>query len=201
MFIPKKRASPPPHIKAIIKAICLATTLIASTILTSSSIANLNASPQTTTSSARVISVIDGDTIIVEVNKTVKHLRLIGIDTPETKPNRRATIQAQEQNLDRREIYKLGARAANFTRQLLPKNTPILIERDVTKRDKYGRLLGYVWKKETIPSGENIMINEEIVRAGYASILTIPPNVKYHERLLKAFRDARLNRRGLWSKG
>ncbi len=63
---------------------------------------------------------------------------------------------------------------------------------DVEKRDKYGRLLGYVY----LSNGK--MLNEEVVKAGYGSLMTHPPNVKYQERFLKAYREARENNRGLW---
>jgi micrococcal nuclease len=58
------------------------------------------------------------------------------------------------------------------------------IELDVEKRDKYGRLLAYVY----LSDGK--MLNEDIVKAAYANLMTIPPNVKYQERFLKAYRDA-----------
>jgi micrococcal nuclease len=66
------------------------------------------------------------------------------------------------------------------------------MEFDVQKRAKGGRLLGYVY----LSDGK--MLNEEIVKAGYAYPMTVPPNVKYQERFLKAYREARENRRGLW---
>lgn len=198
MLIQKKQITPK-KIKQILKVLSFATISICSVLLSAPSIKHLNALPQKQPTPAKVLAVIDGDTLVVEINKTMQRLRLIGIDTPETKPNRRATIQAQQQNLDRTEIYKLGERAASFTRQLLPRNTDVVVERDVTKRDRYGRLLGYVWRREFKSAGQSIMINEEIVRAGYANVLTIPPNIKYQERFLKAFKDARLHRRGLWS--
>ena len=42
------------------------------------------------------------------------------------------------------------------------------------------------------------MLNEEIVKAGYASVMTIPPTVKYKDRFLKAYKYARERKRGLW---
>jgi len=78
------------------------------------------------------------------------------------------------------------------TKSLVKKGDKVKIEFDVQKRDKYGRLLGYVY----LPGGR--MLNEEIVKAGYVSLLTYPPNVKYQERFLKAYREARENKRGLW---
>ena len=68
----------------------------------------------------------------------------------------------------------------------------VRIELDVQARDKYGSLLAYVY----LSNGK--MLNEEIVKAGYANLMTIPPNVKYQETFLRAYREARENKRGLW---
>ena len=65
---------------------------------------------------------------------------------------------------------------------------------DAQERDRYDRLLGYVY----LTNGK--MLNEEIVKAGYANVMTIPPNVKYKDRFLKAYREAREKERGLWAK-
>ncbi len=61
-----------------------------------------------------------------------------------------------------------------------------------SKRDRYGRLLGYVF----LSNGK--MLNEEIVKAGYAIVMTIPPNVKHQDRFLRAYKQARERKRGLW---
>ena len=68
----------------------------------------------------------------------------------------------------------------------------VRIELDVQARDKYGRLLAYVY----LPNGK--MLNEEIVKAGYANLMTIPPNVKYQETFLRAYRQTREKKCGLW---
>jgi len=68
----------------------------------------------------------------------------------------------------------------------------ITIELDVQERDRYGRILGYVY----LSSGK--MLNEEIVKAGYAVIMTIPPNVMYKDMFLRAYKQARERKRGLW---
>jgi micrococcal nuclease len=70
-------------------------------------------------------------------------------------------------------------------------STTVKMEFDVQRRDKYGRLLAYLYLSD------GRMLNEEIVKAGYANLMTIPPNVKYQERFLKAYREARKNKRGL----
>lgn len=67
----------------------------------------------------------------------------------------------------------------------------VRLEYDVEKRDRYGRTLAYVYVG-------GVMVNERLVRAGYAQVSTYPPNVKYQERFLVAQREAREAGRGLW---
>jgi micrococcal nuclease len=141
---------------------------------------------------AKIVHVVDGDTVVVIVAGKKEHLRLIGIDTPESRPNRRADLQADRNHTDRATIIKLGNEASNYARTLMPKGSTIQVEYDVERRDRYNRLLGYLWSK----SGK--MINEEILRAGYAYPLPVAPNLKYRGRLSAAFADSRSNKRGLW---
>jgi micrococcal nuclease len=148
---------------------------------------------------ARVIQVIDGDTIIVELQKRREHLRLIGIDTPETRPNHRAELQAHDRHMDQKTIFQLGNRASNYTRELLPKNSTVFLEFDVDKRDRYQRLLAYVWVRPANAS-TGLMANEALLKAGYAYLLTVPPNVKYRRRLADAFAEGRREKRGLWQR-
>ena len=74
----------------------------------------------------------------------------------------------------------------------MDKGDTVQIEFDVQQRDKYRRLLGYVYL------ADGRMLNEEIIKSGYASLMTYPPNVKYQDRFLKAYRAARSEKRGLW---
>lgn len=142
---------------------------------------------------AHIVTVIDGDTIVAQIGAHREHVRLIGIDTPESKSNHRAEMQAHSRGIDQDTILALGNHAAQHTRSLLPKKSVVYLEFDVEKRDRYQRLLAYVW----LPNGH--MANEEIVRSGNAYILSVPPNIKYRERLAVAFRHARANKKGLWS--
>lgn len=96
------------------------------------------------------------------------------------------------QGKDLKTIISMGKESTKFVRSLVKPGDRVRIEFDVEKRDQYGRLLGYVY----LFAGR--MLNEEIVRAGYATLLTHPPNVKYQERFLRAYREARENQRGLW---
>jgi micrococcal nuclease len=141
---------------------------------------------------ATVSSVTDGDTVVLQFSRRRERVRLIGIDTPESKHNPRARKQAEQNRSSENSIIQLGKLAAKHTRELLPTGIRVRIEYDVEQRDRYGRLLAYLW----LPNGT--MVNEEIIRAGYAYPLTIPPNVRYEARLLAGFRESREKRRGLW---
>jgi micrococcal nuclease len=106
--------------------------------------------------------------------------------------NKKAKNDAQRSGEDLKTITAMGKEATKFVKTLVKPGDTVRIEFDVQKRDKYGRLLTYVY----LPNGT--MLNEEIVKAGYANLMTVPPNVKYQETFLNAYREARENRRGLW---
>lgn len=141
-----------------------------------------------------VVQIVDGDTLTVQHNGRAEKIRLIGIDAPESSINNKTKKDAARGNGDVETITKMGKEATRFVRKIVKPGDPIVIEFDKQTRDKYGRLLGYVY----LSSGK--MLNEEIVKAGYATLLTYPPNVKYQNRFLKAYREARENNRGLWAK-
>ena len=95
-------------------------------------------------SNATVVRVIDGDTIDADIGGRDERVRLIGIDTPETKkPN--TPIQCY------------GPEASDFTKHTLPAGTRILIVRDLEARDDYGRLLAYVYR-----SSDGLFVNLEL---------------------------------------
>ncbi len=86
----------------------------------------------------------------------------------------------------------MGKRATEYVKSLVKTGDLITIEFDVQQRDRYDRLLGYVY----LSNGK--MLNEEIVKAGYANVMTIPPNVKYKNKFLVAYKQARERKKGLW---
>ncbi len=131
--------------------------------------------------------VIDGDTFVCSREK----VRLIGVDTPESKLNRRAYKQRSFGDVNT--VIRLGKLAKKFTETLIPPGTIVKLEFDVQKRDKYGRLLAYVW----LPDGR--MLNKVLLEEGYAVPLTIPPNTKYAQEFRKAYRYAVMNDVGLWN--
>lgn len=119
--------------------------------------------------------VIDGDTFELSDGERV---RMIGVDTPETvKPNS--------------PVEPYGKEASDFTKKLLT-DQKVTLKFDVEPRDKYERLLAYVY----LPDGT--FVNEKLVRDGYARIMTIPLNVAFADLFLEAEREAREHNRGLW---
>ncbi len=132
--------------------------------------------------------VIDGDTVQLENGERV---RLIGIDTPEMHESDKLQRDAQRTQQDATTIQKLGKQAYEFTKSLV-EGKRVSLEFDAERYDRYKRLLAYVYLKD------GTFVNAEIVRQGYASLMTFPPNVKYADLFTKLYKEARENRRGLW---
>lgn len=131
------------------------------------------------TTKCKVIRIVDGDTIVVDYNGSEEKVRLIGVDTPESvHPN-------ESKNTEE------GIETSNYTKERLNGKT-VELELDVQERDKYGRILAYVYI-----DGE--MYNKELLRLGYAKLATYPPNVKYVDEFTKIQKEARENKVGLWS--
>ncbi|MGD9496232.1 MAG: thermonuclease family protein [Armatimonadota bacterium] len=117
--------------------------------------------------------VIDGDTIELAGGERVRY---IGIDAPEMRP-----VQA-------------WAEAATEANRELVEGRGVLLELDAQERDRYGRLLAYVYV-------DGLFVNAEMVRRGYAQVSTYPPNVRHQDSLLAAEGAARAAGCGLWSPG
>lgn len=152
----------------------------------------LSVSPGNTYNKATVVQVVDGDTLRIEMDGQEQAVRLIGIDTPESKINKKAKKDSIKTNYDVETITAMGKEAARYVRTLVRKGDTVGLEFDVQKRDKYNRLLVYAY----LSDGK--MLNEEIVKAGYANIMTYPPNVRYQDRFVRAYREARDTKRGLY---
>jgi micrococcal nuclease len=128
---------------------------------------------------ARVVDVVDGDTIRVSARGHIERVRYIGIDTPESvKPDTPVQCFAER------------ASAANSA---LVAGHRVRLVADAETHDRYGRLLAYVYRE---PDG--IFVNARLVRGGYARTLTIPPNTTHTRELARLARAARTARRGLW---
>jgi micrococcal nuclease len=130
-----------------------------------------------TTLEGAVVRVVDGDTIHVRIGDRVETVRYIGVNTPEV----HHPLRGEEP----------GGREASAVNRQLVAGKHVRLELDVQERDRYRRMLAYVWIGE-------MMINAELVRLGYAQVMTIPPNVRHQALLVKLQRDARDARRGLW---
>ena len=122
---------------------------------------------------AVVERVSDGDTVVLA---GLGRSRLIGIDTPEV--------------FGGEECF--GRRASAYVRRLLPEGTRVRYRLGVEERDRYGRPLVYVWLED------RRFLNALLVREGYATPLTIPPNVDHAKRFAALARRAREAGRGLW---
>ncbi|MDO8429643.1 MAG: thermonuclease family protein, partial [Candidatus Daviesbacteria bacterium] len=77
----------------------------------------------------------------------------------------------------------------------LVKNREVLLEKDISETDKFGRLLRYVYIEE---KDQLILVNEELVRGGFAKASSYPPDIKFSEKFLEYEREARSSNRGLW---
>jgi micrococcal nuclease len=135
-----------------------------------------------------VVRAVDGDTLKLENGERV---RLIGIDTPEMHESNKLYKDSQRTGRDIRTIQAMGKKSYIFTKGLV-EGKRVRLEFDVEKKDRYERLLAYVYLKD------GTFLNAEIVKQGYASLMTYPPNVKYADEFVKLYREARENNRGLW---
>jgi micrococcal nuclease len=144
---------------------------------------------------ATVERVSDGDTVILRfADGRRERTRLIGIDTPESHDSAKLDRDAIRSGQDRAVIQALGRQATAFTRTLV-EGKVVEVETDVERRDRYGRLLAYLW----LPDGPSWrLVNARILEAGYGQLLTVPPNVRYAGRLRCPYEQARDGGRGLW---
>jgi len=141
------------------------------TLLLVAAIFLLSCAPVTIESQARVVRVIDGDTIEIAGGA---HVRYIGMDTPETYPEV--------------EFYGPEAKAKNVE---LVEGKVVTLEKDVSETDKYGRLLRYVYV-------DGVFVNGELVRLGYARATSYPPDTKYESLLSQLEKEAKAAKLGIW---
>jgi endonuclease YncB( thermonuclease family) len=128
---------------------------------------------------AKVERVVDGDTFVATVRNRRERVRVIGVDTPESvDPNR--------------PDEPFGEEASDFAKHYLDGAT-VRLAGDVEPRDRYGRMLAYVWLRD------GTFWNALLAAEGYAQQLTIPPNVTYADLFRRLVSEARRNDRGLWA--
>ena len=130
---------------------------------------------------ALVTKIVDGDTIWVEADGVTYKVRYIGIDTPETYGG----------------VECYGPEAKERNRELVEDKT-VYLEYDVDKYDQYDRVLAYVWLTDH-HNAMIFMVNYALVREGYATVATYPPNVEYINRFEQAEEWAQWDNLGLWA--
>jgi micrococcal nuclease len=127
------------------------------------------------------VTITDGDTIKLFLDGEKTTIRLIGIDTFESRQNNKSYRQAYEHNITPQEVVFRGKLAKTYLKAKLAKQKDFYLEYDEGLKDRYQRILGYVW----LSSKE--MLNLSIVCDGYAMPLTIKPNTKYQSYFQKCY--------------
>lgn len=149
--------------------------------IVSSLSSSCNSPKQLPSDIASVIKVIDGDTIILRLQGATETVRLIGVDTPETvhptKP-----------------VECFGPEASAFTHSVLKPKTQVRVQRDVEARDRYQRLLVYLYLID------GTFVNQELLRLGFARTMNIAPNTVFATNFASIETAARKNQIGLWLK-
>lgn len=126
-----------------------------------------------------VSKVSDGDTFTIIIDNKKYGVRLIGVDTPESvHPNKKKNVP-------------YGKIASNYTKERL-EGKKVILKKDVQARDKYGRILAFVYI-------DGKMYNEELIEEGHAKIMTVPPNVGNTERFKKLQKEAQKLKKGVWN--
>ena len=131
--------------------------------------------------SGQVLRVVDGDTIQLSNGEWVRY---IGIDAPELR-RRVGTRWIEDPQPGAVESYELNRK--------LVEGKQVRLEWDVEQRDRFHRLLAYVFVG-------GLFVNAELIKAGYAIVFTFPPNVRYHSLFLELQDEAKMKHRGLWTK-
>lgn len=136
-----------------------------------------------------VTKVVDGDTLVVKVERELRRVRLIGVDTPETVHPRKP-------------VQYYGREASAFTKQTLL-GRRVWLEYDVAPLDRYQRHLAYVWVERPARDEEAVrrgMFNAKLLLEGYGRAMTIQPNSRYADLFVRLQAEARKAGRGLWGR-
>lgn len=139
-----------------------------------------------------VASVVDGDTIKVYLEGERYTIRMIGIDTPES-------VHPDE---SKNTIY--GQKASEYAKQNIEKGQTVYLSKDVSDRDKYDRLLRYVWLEKPVDVNDETeirekMYNAKVVLDGYANVYEYAPNNTLYDLFLTFEAEAEADNRGLWA--
>lgn len=140
----------------------------------------VSGTPPDLSGTATVAHVVDGDTLDVDIGDRRERIRLIGVDTPES--------VARE-----RPVQCYGAEASAQLAALLPEGTEVRLERDDVTRDRYDRLLAYVWRAD-----DDVLVNLALIEHGFADAVSFGDNEALHDVFVAAEARARSEGRGLW---
>ena len=130
-----------------------------------------------------VTKVIDGDTIVLENGEKVRY---IGINTPELHHQKKEVKCFAKEAYEENKKLVLGKR--------------VFLQKDVSEKDKYNRLLRYIFLDEQMSTSEASFINLYLVKNGFAFAASFPPDVKYNSLFLNAQKEAREKNLGLWQR-
>jgi len=143
---------------------------------------------------ATVVRVVDGDTLVCLVDGKNEKVRLIGIDCPESKDNRKHKEDAKRDCCHTSDqLIDLGKEATAFTTSVAAAGKAVQLEIDVQERDKYHRVLAYIW-------ADGRLLNAELLREGLAQLMTIPPNVKRANYFYQVQKKAQRENKGVWKR-
>ena len=133
-----------------------------------------------------VVRVVDGDTYVVKLGDDETKVRLIGVDTPES--------VASEVYLEKtgKENTEFGKSVSDYMKNTIHEGDTLFLEFDVNKYDKYDRILAYAY----FPDGE--MIQEHLLKKGFAQVMTVQPNVAYSEHFVELEQKAMEEGVGMW---
>ena len=143
---------------------------------------------------AIVERVVDGDTIVVKrENGVSEKIRMVLVNTPETKHPKKG-------------VEYFGKEASAYTKKMLPAGKTVYLEKDVSERDRYSRLLRYVWINEPTSKIDtkvlkNNCFNAMLLANGFAQVSVFPPDVKYVNEFRQIEKTAKDNNVGLWKGG
>ncbi len=141
----------------------------------------------------RVLSIEDGDTLLVEMDGRAQRLQLLGIDAPEDVANPKLHRDQQRTGLDADTLLALGQAATRHLKSLVPQGQRLMLEGDLGKRDKYGRV------PVTASNPDGRVLNEAMVQDGYAVVLDrYLPDGQFRDRLRHHEETAVTEGRGLW---
>ncbi|HKC96507.1 MAG TPA: thermonuclease family protein [Methylomirabilota bacterium] len=138
-----------------------------------------------------VVYVVDGDTVHVRINDRVEKVRYLGINAPEIPHPHRGGPPPRPRAHGSFPRTAAAGDAAKRINLDLAGGQHVRLELDHQHRDEHGRLLAYVWAGET-------MLNAEMVKRGYAEVMSIPPDLRYRALLTRLQNEARQAGRGLW---